>query len=257
LKTPFTSVQDVAQRLLGYQQVFLDAGDRRAIFATCYLAMTRTMEKNLTEGLFLDTAWVERYLVTFANLYRQALQQRETNDSALPDCWKFAFDTAASGSALVIQDLVLGINAHVNHDLALALQSVGIEPMPERHEDHDRVNQVLQQATKPVEDAISTLYAPGLGLLARALGPLGADVTNFSIDAAREHAWSMALALCSSSDATPIRQDAIRQTLDSTATVLAKLVLLPTSDLPFLVPLLKHLERDNSWLDVLRTVVTA
>jgi len=139
-ETPFTSVQDVAQSLLTYQQAFLDAGDRRAIFATCYLAMTRTMAQNLTEGLFLDTEWVERYLVTFANLYRQALQQRETNNSLLPACWKYAFDTAQAGTALVIQDLVLGINAHVNHDLALALQSVGIDPKPRCHEDHDRVN---------------------------------------------------------------------------------------------------------------------
>ena len=254
---PFLSAEDASDKLAAYLQAFRSAGDRRSVFATCYLVMTRTMVKNLQQQMFDDNVWVEKYLVAFANLYRIALLQREADDDCLPSCWKAAFDSAETGSSLVIQDLVLGINAHVNHDLALALQTVSIDPHESRHADHDRVNLVLQQATQPVETAISQLYAPGLGLLARALGPLGSDVTNFSLDAAREHAWSMALALCSSDDTTPDRQAAIRQSLDSTAVVLAKIILTPTSDLPFLVPLLKHLEQADNWIEVLDDVVTA
>jgi hypothetical protein len=83
----------------------------------------------------------------------------------------------------VTEDLLLGINAHMNHDLSFALTNVSIDPNRyERHREHTGVNDALREATHLIEERFAKLYAPGLKLLDRVAGPLDEDITNFSND---------------------------------------------------------------------------
>ncbi len=41
-----------------------------------------------------------------------------------PRCWQASWDVAGDASLLIVQHLLLGINADVNHDLALAVVEV-------------------------------------------------------------------------------------------------------------------------------------
>jgi hypothetical protein len=59
---------------------------------------------------------------------------------------------------LVAQDVVLGINAHVNYDLALALSLVGVDPDREtKYADHCAVNDVLGRLVDDVRDRLASL----------------------------------------------------------------------------------------------------
>jgi hypothetical protein len=73
--------------------------------------------------------WVHRYAVAFANLYREAFEPTTPADRRRgAEGVAALFDAAASGRTLVLQDVFLGVNAHVNHDLAYALVGVSIDP---------------------------------------------------------------------------------------------------------------------------------
>src|SRR6266498_1904903 len=149
IPSAYTSLDDAIQALMALEQTFRGQHDRRAIFVTAYLAITRAIKQSVADGLFHDNAWVTRYALCFANLYRKALFAYEMGDTAAtPKAWRIAFDTAKRGEALAIQDLVLGINAHINHDLALALNEVSIDPdRATRYADHTKVNDVVKAAT--------------------------------------------------------------------------------------------------------------
>jgi hypothetical protein len=240
-------LDDVIQGFSTLEQIFRDRRDRRAIFVTAYLNITLELKRRVDENLFLNAAWVARYAVAFANLYRIALLAFDRGDlQAVPKPWRIAFATSANDRGSVLQDLLLGINAHINHDLPLALLEVTIDPEREkRYTDHTTVNQALKAATGPVQDRISELYAPVLSLLDRVLGVLDEDLTNFSFEKARENAWVAGVSLANARDDQ--ERLAIRQNLADRSAVLAQLILSPTLAHPSLYLALRHLERVRPW----------
>src|SRR3954466_11418240 len=112
----FQVLDDVVAGLALREQRFREAGDRRAVFATLYGIVSAEIRAQVAAGAFHDNAWVHRYAVTFANFYRQALDDYDAG-RPVAKAWRLCFDTARAGSGLVLQDMLLGINAHVNNDL--------------------------------------------------------------------------------------------------------------------------------------------
>jgi hypothetical protein len=93
--------------------------------------------------------------------------------SQVPNAWLKAFDAAAAGQTLVIQDLLLGMNAHINFDLPFAIEAVGISPnTTSRYLDHTRVNDVLGEISNEIVAALGSLYGTSYAALDSALGPL-------------------------------------------------------------------------------------
>jgi hypothetical protein len=247
ITSPYTSIDDAITALVMLEQTFRRQHDRRAIFATAYLAITRAIKQSIADGLFRDPAWVERYALCFANLYRTALLAFEQgNMDALPKAWRFAFEISKNNRALAIQDLVLGINAHINHDLPLALIAVTIDPnRPIRYSDHCKVNDVLRAATDPMQQRIGQLYAPILNLLDQACDHLDEDIACFSVEKARESAWLAAVALANAHDDT--ERSALRAGLNDRSAVLARLIMAPTFAHPWVIGALQHLETITPW----------
>jgi hypothetical protein len=247
LASPWDRVEDVAAGLAAIERAFLARRDRRAVFATAYRLITRQIQDWITAGQFADGDWAARYLVAFGNLYRRALEGWERGASgAVPKAWRMAFEAGSGGRSLVIQDLALGINAHINHDLALALAEVGIDPeRPRCYADHVRVNAALRQGTDALQACIADMYAKGLGVLDRLLGRLDEEVTLFSVEVARENAWVSAVALVDG------RADAQRQrmlaTLDARAGAMARLILSGGDKAPWFLEAMRHVEQLRPW----------
>ena len=251
LNQPYESLQDVIEGLRQIESALRGASDRRAIFATAYLNMTEEIAARVGDSRFQDPAWVARYALAFANLYRRALLSYESGDlPAVPKAWRASFEASQQRRVLLLQDLLLGINAHINRDLAFALDEAGIDPeRDKRRADHTAVNDAVRQATDPVQDAITSRYAPALRLLERALGPLDEEITNFSIDKARFTAWISAVALANARDQAE-REDA-SAAIEDRASVMAKLIMHPR--LPARVVNSMHrIEATSSWTKLLR-----
>jgi hypothetical protein len=152
------------KRLRGAQRRF--GCDHRAVFATTYLTLTRVFRGMIRSDPHLYEH--PHYLYTedalFADVYFRTLH-RWRHGEAVDPAWRIAFDTAASGNANAAQDMLLGINAHVQNDMPFVVAALGLRtPSGEsRKPDHDAVNAVLNRAYQPVVDAITRRYDPFVG----------------------------------------------------------------------------------------------
>lgn len=246
LTPEYRTFDDALSSLGRIQEIFYDRHDRRVVFVSTYLIVTAAVKNCVHARGFLDNEWVGRYDIAFANLYRTALLAYEKGDFAsLPKSWKFAFDAAKNNHALIFQDLLLGINAHVNHDLPLALAAVSIDPdRPQRYQDHTSVNDTLAASTNELEDRVEAMYAPGLDMLGRAFHPLIGEITSFDLTVARQLAWDNAVALTDARSAG--ERASIARRIDEHSGVLAQLILAPTTG-RLVLDALKRIESVTPW----------
>jgi hypothetical protein len=70
----YRTMDDVVDGLGAWEARFRAARDRRSIFLTLYGVVSAEIRARLAQGFFTDNAWVHRYAVAFANLYREALE---------------------------------------------------------------------------------------------------------------------------------------------------------------------------------------
>ncbi len=235
------SLEQVVARLEAIEAACLRRGDRRSIFATLYGLVSAEIHVRVRDGYFLDNDWAHRYGVTFANLYFAAFDAADAGQTdAVPKAWRLCFDAAASGRTLALQDLLLGMNAHINNDLPLALVRVSIDPDRDaRRHDHLAVNAILAGVAQRAIDRLAALYAPGLRTLDEAAGELDELMGQFSIEVARENAWEGAVSL------TNARNDAERRLvatmIGSRAVVLARLLRVASLS-PTLIAVCRRLE---------------
>lgn len=198
------------------------AGDRRSIFLSCYVLMTGNVLAAIETGEFNDNPWVDSLLKRFAYYYFSALEAYEGEQSA-PVVWQLAFAAARKPQSHVLQDLILGINAHINYDLVFALSdqlgpdwsSLTPEQQKSRYHDHCRINLIIDHTINSVQDQVVDRFAPIMGLVDKALGPLDEWVTEAFIADWREEVWKHALELVQAADEA--EREALRHKVEKQA----------------------------------------
>lgn len=166
--------------------------DRIGYFAALYRRVTRKVKEGvLTPGVFEDPARMDRLDFEFASRFLDALKTWQ--DGGEPTrSWQVAFEASRSWRPVVLQQLVLGINAHINLDLGIAAARVSPGPaIDSLHGDFQRINQILGSLIQIVEDQISDV-SPSMGLLFRIAGNDGVRAVEFSMGIARDEAWRFA-----------------------------------------------------------------
>jgi hypothetical protein len=152
-------VDDTIRRMKRLQARF--GCDHRAVFATTYLLLTQQIKKTVRRHphYFHDNRWLIYEDTVFANYYFRAIKANAAG-KPVPEAWQIAFDTAAKGDANAAQDMLLGINAHVQRDMPFVLATVGIRTKKgeTRKPDHDVVNQILSDAYEPIVSEIGARY---------------------------------------------------------------------------------------------------
>ena len=141
--------------------------DHRAVFATTYLTLTETYYELLRErpDFVEDRKYLFTEVAQFANYYFRTLRAH-ANGKRVPPAWEIALDTAADKEVNGAQDMLLGINAHVQSDMPFVIAELGLET-PEgksRKPDHDIVNAVLEMAYQRVVDEVERRYDPFLAV---------------------------------------------------------------------------------------------
>lgn len=240
---PYETVDDVVAGLTTLERACIEARDRRGVFVSAYIRITHELIRRIEAGRFHDGEWLASYIVAFAELHRRALAAYEADDrEQVPKPWRVAFDAAVDGRSVIVQDLILGINAHINHDLPIALRMVSIDPHRQRrYEDHTAVNDALRETTNTVQERLSQIYVPALGFLDLAGGEVDEVLTNFSFEKARDTAWMFGTVLVDAEDDEEAVQS-IRRRIDDQAGVLANLVLRPNERYPWLFDAIHRLE---------------
>lgn len=214
--------------------------DFNAVFVRSYRTVTSKMESGIHNGVFEDNRWMEALDVQFAQEYFDALEAYESGTGTVPTSWKLAFELAHQKKTTVLQDLLLGMNAHILHDLPIALHKTGVDPsrLELRKRDHEKVNEVLAGAIDEVQDEVTGHYSWALGFVDRLLGDKDELLTDAGIHAARKNAWSSARMLAGTRD-DAARRDVLRN-IDNEAAVEARWI---ASRLPWLTRLTVPLRR--------------
>ena len=196
---------------------------RLGYFATLYRGVTVKVKEGIAAGSFEDGARMERLDVIFANRYLDALARHRRGEKA-SRCWERSFSAADNWFPLVLQHLLLGINAHINLDLGIAAAetSPGDDLEGLRH-DFDGINNILCSMLEDVQDRLASVSA-WMTVLDRAGCRADEAVMNFSINRAREKAWKAAQRLAILKD--DMRQQEI-DALDGQAAFRAHLIRYP------------------------------
>ncbi len=185
-----------------------EASDKRAVFLDCYLRMTRGMLTAIEAGEFHDPVWVSALLIRFADYYFDALDAYERQSPATPAVWKLVHDATGRERTMILQDLLLGINAHINYDLVLTLvdmmdaewSQLSDTHRQQRYADHSHVNAVIGRTIDAVQDQVVEHYAPGLNVIDLVLGPLDEWVMSRMIAHWRDEVWKNAVVLIETPD---------------------------------------------------------
>lgn len=170
--------------------------DNRAAFLRVYRHMTGSVRDRLSDGFFIDPAWIEWVAVRFAWWYFDALARYERNDRP-PPAWALAFDVARRRRGFLLQDVLLGMNAHINNDLPLVVAAIlreeGDADDPglawRRHFDHDQINRVLHLVIPPVEDELARTYGRLIRPLRIVMGGLDRALATFGLISWRDNVW--------------------------------------------------------------------
>jgi Family of unknown function (DUF5995) len=178
-----TTAHTIAQMTAHYQDPALEVQNRP--FALLYLRTTEGMRDANNAGEFSDPVfWDTEVIPTFANYYLDAYAAWKRGDQRQVDpAWRIAF-RADPDKLTCSQLLYLGINAHVNNDLAFMIEDMGARYT---YPDHKHVDDVLAYRTRPVVyPEIQRELCPGLF---SEVVPAGADADIFVW---RQLAWDSA-----------------------------------------------------------------
>jgi hypothetical protein len=186
-----TELPALAGRLVELSTHYASIDSRVGYFTALYAVMTARVAHDVAAGRFEDGERMERLACHFASRYLDALQWFEAGQPA-PDCWRVSFDAAGRWRPVILQHLLLGMNAHINFDLGIATAEVadafGLEAV---RRDFLEINAVLAELLDVVRQRVSA-HSPWMGVLDRVGGVRGHAVINFSMQRARDAAWRVA-----------------------------------------------------------------
>ncbi|WP_338899373.1 DUF5995 family protein [Streptomyces sp. TG1A-60] len=181
------SVDTVVSRMRALDAA-LPERDGVAVFNRVYLAVTEAIDRRLDAGCFPDAEAAITLDVLFAERYLRVAE----GDRA-PACWRPLLQFRHHPGVRPLQFALSGINAHIGHDLALAVvdtcRTLGCEPV-ELEDEFEHVGDVLVS----LEERIREELMPGPDLLQIA-DPLTHLLGAWSLERAREATWSTARAL--------------------------------------------------------------
>lgn len=199
-----------------------DDDDGVRYFHEVYLDVTRAVARRVDAGGFEDPAFMVAVDVEFAGLYLGPLDAPAT----APRAWRVLFDRRRDRLS-PLQLALAGMNAHINRDLAVALDTTcsrlggTLDRNSPRYRDFLAINDILsaQMATAKAE-----LFSRIDRMADVALGRVDDLLEVWSITAARDNAWSHGAALHQLRPGEA--KDAAVEALDRTAALIGRLLLL-------------------------------
>jgi len=184
-----TTVGGVIDRLRAIQRS-LGRTDGVGVFNGMYLEVTERVAASIEEGTFADAVFMAELDIRFANLWIDAYETAAAGREP-PWAWRPLFDQRRRAGVLPIQFALAGMNAHIEHDLPLAVvetcRVLGTSPgVDSVWQDYEAANAVLAG----VEAGIRRSFLTALGeRVDGKLGPVAHLVSSWNIDKARDVAW--------------------------------------------------------------------
>jgi hypothetical protein len=234
-----TTIDDVITVMQGLDRVLFN-GDGLKWFNLLYWKVTEAVRDNPPAGKWENPKWLERLDVVFANLYFAAITHWERDRRNVARAWVPLFESRRRRDIMRVQFALAGMNAHINHDLPIALvqtdSELGVVPRrgtPE-HRDFEAVNEILES----VEEKVKPYLATGIvGEIDQDLGRIDDVLAMWKVRKARETSWLNAELLWRLRS-TPVRAagDEFLVSLDRLVSLGSRGLLIPVGKLENNVP---------------------
>lgn len=188
------TVEEVLEALDNVIARALAEASRVGYFAAVYRKVTAKIAEGIATGFFDDSERMERLDVMFADRYLSALSHYQTGGMGTKS-WELALRATTGSRPIILQHLLVGINAHINLDLGIAAAATAPgQALPGLRRDFDRINEIIASLiTGVVHDIVEV--SPWIGLLDRIGGRHDDEIVRFSIEVARTEAWRFAVEL--------------------------------------------------------------
>jgi hypothetical protein len=195
---PLSAMDGVLERMDRVLERCLREKSRLGYFAMLYRDVTARVRDAIAQGVFDDGPRMERLDVTFASRYLDALELYWSGGTPTRS-WQVAFGCAHRWRPVVLQHLLLGMNAHINLDLAIAAaQTCPGAELPALEGDFRRITGLLGGMIDGVQQRLERI-SPWLRLVDRVGGRAEDRMIGFAIGAARDLAWAAACRLSAAS----------------------------------------------------------
>ncbi len=213
-----------------YIQHWQETADSRALFLRTYLLMTRNVLLAIDQQQFHDSAWVNKLLHHFAHYYFMALEQYEHQPASSLKVWQVAHNAAYDNHVSAFQKILLGMNAHINYDLVLALvdllqpewEYLSRQQRESRYADHCHINDIIGHTIDTVQNDILNPVMSVMYLVDKVMGPLDEFLLSRLIAYWRNTVWQNAVQLLETAD--PQQRTARIQQLEQATLVTGKFI---------------------------------
>ena len=210
-------------------------------FACNYRSMTIAVLDGVKKKKFEDGKRMITLDLEFANRYFEALENYQNNRKC-SNAWFTAFEAAKNKDLLIMQHILLGINAHINLDLGVSAASI----MPYRKvnalkNDFDKINEVIASINQKVQDSLSKICYP-IELVDQISKGQDNVMLDFAISKARQTSWASAYIL---SNSILFIRPALINTIDNAATLIARNIIISKKIPPKMMKTMKLYESDD------------
>ncbi|WP_437977149.1 DUF5995 family protein [Sorangium sp. So ce295] len=202
---------NVSEALIALETVaarLRERNDPRAVFPDVYAVITRRVKEAVegADGRFLEPAWISRLAGIFCEYYLTALAASLDGRSTGVEAWDVAFQCASAGGAAAAVHGLLGINAHINYDLALGLYRNIVQHgaaqdarlLDRYRHDHDLVNEILAAAMPEIFAILRVRYGCPLARIAtfsRDVERAVSSVVMYLLKCWRDRVWTDLLSM--------------------------------------------------------------
>lgn len=147
-------------------------------FNHTYLIITRNVMRKLGTGFFSNDVTMQKLDINFAQYYFDALHNY-VRVAKVPPLWQKLFNGVTQNKHFQFIYMAMGVDAHVNNDLALSL--FAIKPNAAFKNDFDKINMIIMDSLREVVISLQEdvglleygknnfliIYAPVLSIIIR------------------------------------------------------------------------------------------
>lgn len=201
---PAGNIDEVLTRLKEIIEIERKAlNPKNALFASLYLYVTAVVKATIDHQIrdtktlnFQDNDRMADLDVIFANRYLDAYYAFK-NGEPVSESWKIALGERNTDHMIPLQNILMGINAHINLDLGIATseavrRSKKADDMLDIKVDFNTINIILNKLTMTVEHSLADSSLLLKNLIKYGKG-FESKIAGFSIEVAREAAWTFSM----------------------------------------------------------------
>ncbi len=189
---PIENIDDVIEILDAIIEESKVTSSPLGYFAALYKKVTVKVKEGIATNFFDDGPRMERLDVIFASRYIDAYVAYQKSQPVTKS-WEIAFNLSKMYWPIVLQHLLIGMNAHINLDLGIAAAEVMKgKDIHDLKDDFDKINEVLSSLVHEVQDDLAAIWTT-LKKILKWTGKVDDFLVDFSMEVARDGAWKFAV----------------------------------------------------------------